>query len=358
MAAVPSLPGFLADAPVAPVEPPAEPRARHRFKPRALHVSFLGLGNFASTYLLPPVKAAGASLERVITATPLKAETAKRRAHFRVAGTVADDAIDDPRTEVVIIATRHDVHAEYAVKALRKDRAVFVEKPLALTTEELQAVKAALHETQGRLMVGFNRRFAPATTWALDALGPNSAGLRVLIRVNAGALPHRHWLLDRESGGGRLLGEACHFIDYACYVAGSAPTQIEARALDAPQEETGHQSYRIDLHFENGATAAIDYLANGDSSLPKERIEIHRSGTSLVIDDFRSASIHRAGKRRTKSWGARDKGHTTEVKAFLEAVRTGAPTPIPEEESILSTALTLAAARSIREARPIRREEW
>ncbi|HTM00870.1 MAG TPA: bi-domain-containing oxidoreductase [Candidatus Omnitrophota bacterium] len=356
--AVPSLPGFLADAPVTPVEPPAEPRARRRFKPRPLQVSFLGLGNFASTYLLPPVKASGAKLERVITATPIKAETAKRRARFRVAGTVADDAIDDPRTEVVIIATRHDVHAEYAVKALRKNRAVFVEKPLALTTEELQAVTAALHETQGRLMVGFNRRFAPATTWALDALGPNSAGLRVLIRVNAGALPHRHWLLDRESGGGRLLGEACHFIDYACYVAGSAPTRIEARALDAPLEETGHQSYRVDLQFENGATAAIDYLANGDSSLPKERIEIHRSGTSLVIDDFRSASIHRAGKRRTKSWGARDKGHATEVKAFLEAVRTGAPTPIPEEESILSTALTLAAARSIREARPIRREEW
>ncbi|HYJ33454.1 MAG TPA: bi-domain-containing oxidoreductase [Candidatus Binatia bacterium] len=349
------LPGAVAAA--AAATPEAEP-ARRRFAPRPLQVSFLGLGNFASTYLLPPVKAAGAKLERVITATPIKAETAKRRARFRVAGTVADDAIDDPRTEVVIIATRHDVHAEYAVKALRRNRAVFVEKPLALSTEELQAVTAALRETQGRLMVGFNRRFAPATTWALDALGPNSAGLRVLIRVNAGALPHRHWLLDHESGGGRLLGEACHFIDYACYVAGAAPTQIEARALDAPQEETGHQSYRIDLQFENGAMATIDYLANGDASLPKERIEIHRSGTSLVIDDFRSASIHRAGKRRNKSWGARDKGHATEVRAFLEAVRTGAPTPIPEEESILSTALTLAAARSIREARPIRREEW
>ncbi len=328
------------------------------FTPRPTQVSFLGLGNFASAHLLPVVRAVpGATLEHVVTSTPLKAETARKRSGFRVAGTSAEPALADPRTEIVFIATRHDSHARYAEAALRAHKAVFVEKPLALTSAELDRVATTIRATQGRLMVGFNRRFAPATRWALEALGSNRDQLRILMRINAGALPHNHWLLDAETGGGRLLGEGCHFIDLACFLAGSAPATVETHALDAPHNDAGHQSFRIEITFENGATAGIDYLSNGDVSLPKERIEIHRSGTSIVIDDFRSASLHRAGRRRTKKWGARDKGHRAEVKAFLDAVRTGAPTPIPEEESILSTALTLAAARSIREARPLTREE-
>jgi predicted dehydrogenase/threonine dehydrogenase-like Zn-dependent dehydrogenase len=332
------------------------------FTPRSPQVSFIGLGNFASSHLLPAVRrATDATLEHVVTATPLKAETARRRAGFRAAGTSAADAIDDPQTEVVFIATRHDSHARYAELALRANKAVFVEKPLALNATELDRVATVIRATQGRLMVGFNRRFAPATRWALEQLGANSearAGLRFLCRVNAGALPHHHWLLDPDTGGGRLLGEGCHFIDLACFVAGAAPSRIHASALDSPHLDAGHQSFRIEIEFTNGATAGIDYLAGGDASLPKERIEIHRSGTSIVIDDFRSASVHRAGRRRTKTWASRDKGHNAEVRAFLDAVRTGARTPIPEEESFLSTALTLAAARSIREARPLERKEW
>jgi predicted dehydrogenase/threonine dehydrogenase-like Zn-dependent dehydrogenase len=332
------------------------------FSPRSPQVSFIGLGNFASSHLLPAVRrATDATLEHVVTATPLKAETARRRAGFRIAGTSAADAIEDPRTEVVIIATRHDSHARYAEAALRANKAVFVEKPLALNAAELDRVATVIRATQGRLMVGFNRRFAPATRWALEQLGPNSearAGLRFLCRVNAGALPHHHWLLDPDTGGGRLLGEGCHFIDLACFVAGAPPSRIQASALDSPHSDAGHQSFRIEIEFANGATAGIDYLAGGDASLPKERIEIHRSGTSIVIDDFRTASVHRAGRRRTKTWASRDKGHNAEVRAFLDAVRTGARTPIPEEESFLSTALTLAAARSIREARPLERKEW
>ncbi|HEV8129357.1 MAG TPA: Gfo/Idh/MocA family oxidoreductase, partial [Candidatus Eisenbacteria bacterium] len=328
----------------------------------APQISFIGFGNFASSHLLPAVRrATDVTLEHVVTGTPLKAETARRRAGFRAAGTAATDAIEDAGTEVIFIATRHDSHARYAQAGLRANRAVFVEKPLALTAADLDRVATVVRATHGRLMVGFNRRFAPATRWALDQLGPgpeNRAGLRFLCRVNAGALPHAHWLLDPGVGGGRLLGEGCHFIDLACFVAGAPPTQIQAWALDAPHDGAGHQSFRIEIEFQNGATAGIDYLSGGDSSLPKERIEIHRSGTSVVIDDFRSAAAHRAGRRRTKTWGARDKGHAAEVLAFLDAVRTGARTPIPEEESILSTALTLAAARSIREARPLERKEW
>jgi len=329
------------------------------FGPRDAQISFLGMGSFASSYLLPAVRAfRGATLEHVVTSTPLKAETARRRAGFRLAGTSAETALEDPRSEIVFIATRHDSHARYAEAALRAGKAVLVEKPLALTSADLDRIATTIRATQGRLMVGFNRRFAPATAWALDILGPSRDHLRILSRINAGSLPHDHWLLDPEIGGGRLLGEGCHFIDLSCFLAGAPPTSIEARNVDSPKDGPGHQSFHIEVSFRNGATAGIDYVSNGDSSLAKERIELHRSGTSIVIDDFRSASIHREGKHRSKRWPMRDKGHRAEVNAFLGAVITGAKTPIPEEESILSTALTLAAARSIREARAITADEW
>ena len=325
--------------------------------PRPLRVSFVGMGNFASSYLLPPVKKIAESLEHVVTLSPLKAEHARKRWGFRASATNGLAAIEDPRTEVVFVATRHDTHAQWVEAALLAHKAVFVEKPLALTTRDYDRIATVQRATQGRLMVGFNRRFAPATVWALQALGSNRAELRITYRVNAGALPAHHWLLDPETGGGRLLGEACHFIDYACFLADSAPRSIDARALGASGEH-GNQSFHIEIAFTNGATAGIDYLSSGDASLAKERIEIHRSGLSIVIDDFRSASLHRGGKRvATKGWRGRDKGHADEVRAFLEAVRGGARTPIPEEESLRSTALTLAAAMSLREGRAMDPDE-
>ena len=326
---------------------------------RPLHITVVGMGNFASTYRLPAVKSVpGAVLSHVVTASPLKAETARKRSGFRVAGTSAEAAIVDSDTQVVVIATRHDTHARFAEAALIANKATFVEKPLALNAAELDRVAAAIRATQGRLMVGFNRRFAPATKWALNAIGQNRAGLRFLCRVNAGPLPENHWLLDAQVGGGRLLGEACHFVDLAYHVAHSPAVEVEARALDDGRHPSGNQDYRIEIAFANGATAAIDYLSSGDPSLAKERIEIHRSGTSIVIDDFREASLHRAGKRTVKKWRTRDKGHRAEMVAFLEAVRDGRPTPVREDEAIESTALTLAAARSVREGRRLRRGEW
>jgi predicted dehydrogenase/threonine dehydrogenase-like Zn-dependent dehydrogenase len=338
---------------------PAESRTPAAFAPRPLRISVVGVGNFATASLLPAIRAVeGASLVRAIASTPLRAEAVRSRWSFDAAGASASEAWSSPDSDVVFIATRHDSHADFAEAALRAGRAVFVEKPLALDATGLARVGTVLLATSGRLMVGFNRRFAPATRWALEALGENRAGLRFLCRVNAGALPETHWLLDPEIGGGRLLGEVCHFLDLACFFAASPPVEVHARGLDNGAHAAGNQSFRIEAAFENGATAGIDYLSGGDVSLAKERIEIHRTGVSIVIDDFRSASFHRAGKRRAKRWATRDKGHGAEVRAFLESVRTGAPTPIPEEESLVSTAMTLAAARSIRERRPLARREW
>ena len=328
-----------------------EPPSTHL--PRPLRASFIGMGNFATSYLLPAAKPVAETLEYVVTQSPLKAEHARKRAGFHFSATEGQIAIDHPQTEVVFVATRHDTHARWVDAALRAHKAVFVEKPLAITARDYDRIATLQRAMQGRLMVGFNRRFAPATQWALDALGSNRAELRLTYRINAGALPAHHWLLDPDIGGGRLIGEACHFIDYACFLANSIPVSIDARALDATGE-----SFHIEIAFAGGASAGIDYLSRGDASLGKERIEIHRSGLSIVIDDFRSATQHRGGKRTTKRWKGRDKGHQAEVRAFLEAVRTGGSTPIPEEESLRSTAMTLAAAMSLREGRAIHSDEW
>lgn len=331
----------------AALAPPA-PTMHIQHAPRTLRIAFVGLGNFASAQLLPPVtETRSAELVYVVTASPLKAEAARRRWGFRAAATAAQESWQDTGVDVVFIATRHDTHAAFTDAALRNGKAVFVEKPLALTEEELARVATTTHATGGRFMVGFNRRFAPALAWALDAIGSDRSGLRFLCRVNAGPLPHDHWLLDPDKGGGRLLGEGCHFIDLACHVAGAVPVGIAARRLDAGVAPP--QDFSIDLAFANGATASIEYISSGDPSLPKERFEFHRSGVSVVLEDFLKAVAHRAGRVRRKSWSVRDKGHRSEVRAFLEAVRAGGPTPIPEEESLRSTALTLAAARSIRE---------
>jgi len=329
------------------------------FPPRSLRVGVIGFGNFASATLMPAIVAtSGVSLTGVATVTPLRAAAARKRWRFRSACTSANQIWLDPETDAVFVATRHDTHATFSDAALRANRAVFVEKPLAITAEELERVATTVRATQGRLMVGFNRRFAPATAWALERLGTDRAGIRFLCRVNAGALPSDHWLLDPQIGGGRLLGEACHFIDLACHVIASEPTEVLGRDRDAGKGMKAPQDFAIEISFANGSTAMIEYISSGDPSLAKERFEIHRQGLSIVIDDFKKAECYRAGKVTRTKWATRDKGHRAEVRAFLEAVRSGAQTPIPEEESIRSTALTLAAARSIREGRPIRNEEW
>ena len=343
----------------AAVRAPAPVRVAARaFEPRGLRVSVVGVGNFATTTLLPAISAVpGSSLVRAVATSPLKAEAVKSRWKFHGATTDPHDVLTDTEADIVAIATRHDTHAAFADAALRANRAVFVEKPLAITAEELEKVATTIRATQGRLMVGFNRRFAPATAWALERLGADRGGIRFLCRINAGPLPSEHWLLDPDIGGGRLLGEACHFVDLACHVVGSDPIEVLGRDRDAGIGKTP-QDFAVEIAFANGSTATIEYLSSGDPSLAKERFEIHRQGVSIVIEDFKKAECYRSGKVTRARWATRDKGHRAEIRAFLDAVRTGGPTPIPEEESIRSTTLTLAAARSIREGRPLRSEEW
>ncbi|MDH3593181.1 MAG: bi-domain-containing oxidoreductase, partial [Planctomycetota bacterium] len=260
----------------------------------AVGVSFLGAGSFAQNFLLP--KLPGAVMRCVVTSTGLAARSVKEKFGFARADTDPATAIADEGTRAIFIATRHDSHAELAAAALRAGKYVFVEKPLAVTPEQLATVEDAVREVgSGRLMVGFNRRFAPAATALRDALKDRTGPLALHYRVNAGTLPREHWLYDPVAGGGRILGEACHFVDFAIFLTEERIRRVFAAALPGPQQE----NVAMTLEFAGGSMATIQYLANGDRALSKEWIEVFCDGRVVQIDDFASATQY-AHQRRAR----------------------------------------------------------
>ena len=291
-------------------------------------VGFVGAGAFARGVLLPRFKGApGVTLRRVVTAHGLTAEDARARFGFQEIGTDPQEVFADPSISLVCIATRHDTHASLVAAALRAGKHVFVEKPLALDEAQLREVEEALRTAPGMLMVGFNRRFAPmavATRAAFAGRGPRT----VVCRVNAGALPPGHWNLDPEIGGGRIVGEGCHFLDLVSYLAEDAPLQaVDARGIGPRRARL--EDAAIQMAFADGSVGQIVYVAGGASSLGKERVEVHGGGLSAVLDDWRTGTLHRGGKKGRL--GSPGKGHGEEVEALLAAVRAGGPSPIPAE---------------------------
>jgi predicted dehydrogenase len=235
--------------------------------------------------------------------------------------------------------------------ALRAGKNVFVEKPLAMTGEELEQVREAYEAADGaaRLMVGYNRRFAPLLRDLVAAL-PLDVPRAIQYRINAGLLPPEHWVHDPVAGGGRIIGEACHFIDLAMHVAGSPIVSVSAAAV--PTSGRPHDTAAIALGFADGSIATISYYSTGSKQLPKEYLEVHAGGVSAVLDDFRELRIHGAtGIRKKKA--KQDKGHAEEISAFLQALRDGAPAPIPFEELHLTSRATFAVLESIRDRRMV-----
>jgi predicted dehydrogenase/threonine dehydrogenase-like Zn-dependent dehydrogenase len=311
-----------------------------------LGVAFVGAGAFARGVLLPRFRGeSGLVLRRVVTAHGLTAEDARAKFGFREVGTDPGEALADPEVALVCIATRHDTHASLVAAALRAGKHVFVEKPLALDEAQLADVEDALRASSGLLLVGFNRRFAPlarAVRQAFEGRGPRA----VTCRVNAGPLPADHWLLDAEVGGGRIVGEGCHFFDLASFLVGDAPiVAVEARAIGPRRERI--QDAAIQLGFADGSTAQILYHGGGGGSLGKERVEVHGGGLSAVIDDWRGGMLHRQGGQK-KLTGA-GKGHAEEVAALLAAVRAGGPSPIAAETLLEVTRATLRVHRVLAE---------
>lgn len=305
------------------------------------NLGFIGAGGYASKILIPAFKSAGAGLVSVASSGGVSAAHAGRKFGFAQATTDVDALLSDARTDTVVIATRHNSHAELVCRALQAGKHVFVEKPLALNTAEVDEIEALYTRLEERplLMVGFNRRFAPQVVKMRELLRAVPGAKAFVYTVNAGAIPAEHWTLNAEAGGGRIVGEACHFIDLLRFLAGVPAKAIHSTALSA-------QTATITLGFEDGSIGTVHYLANGYKSFPKERLEVFAGNRILRLDNFRKLTGYGwPGFRRMNLW-RQDKGANACAAAFLKAVRERSSSPIPFGELIEVARLTLSAARS------------
>jgi len=324
---------------------------------KRIGLSLIGAGMFAKDVLLPAVRRMqSVELRGVISAGGLNARFAAEKFGFNYCASEPDDVFSDPATDAVIIATRNDSHAALALRALRAGRAVFVEKPLCVSQEELCDFAkqfSALREEglQPMLMVGFNRRFAPATAIVKEFFGPETRGLCIQYRINAGKLPDDSWVGAAEQGGGRIVSEMCHFLDLAAYFAAGRPITISATRGATTDDCV------IVLEFDNNALATIGFYSGGDRSYSKERVEIFGSSKVAVIEDFRRVWLIKDGKtkRYGHPWSSSDKGHSAEIASFCRAVegRGGAPLL---DDAIRATRLTFAALESLKLNGPVRLE--
>jgi predicted dehydrogenase len=244
-----------------------------------------------------------------------------------------------------VIATRHDQHARLVVDALEAGKAVFVEKPLALTRAEVGRIVAAQRRGGQLLLVGFNRRFSPLARAVRRHFAGRTEPLAAVARVNAGFLPREHWTQDPLEGGGRILGEACHFVDLLHYLVGSPPVEVDARLLPDAGRYSGDNVVAT-IQFADGSVGTLLYLANGDPGLAKERIEVSGGGRSAVIDDFREGLLYAGGKSRRVRGRGQDKGHRAELSAFLELLQGRGSAPLALEAAVASTLATIAIRES------------
>jgi len=331
-----------------------------------LGIGVLGAGNYASATFLPAVQAAlrtghagPVKLQGIASATGLSAQHAARRYGFAFATSQECDVLDDPAVRVVAILTRHNQHARQVSEGLERGKAVFCEKPLAITASELDQVADLLRwgepplDNTPLLTVGFNRRFAPLAVKLKTFLENRTEPLAAHYRINAGFLPLDHWLHDPSQGGGRIIGEGCHFVDFLTFLAGSPPASVWVQGLpDAGRYS--EDNVTLNLSFPDGSLGVVTYLANGDKSLPKERLEVFCGGRVGILDDFRTLELVSRGRREripsrlSAISNRQNKGHRAGWEAFLSAVRQGGPPPIPYEHLLGVTRATFAAVESLR----------
>ena len=338
--------------------------------PHALAVGMIGAGAFAQSSLLPHIaRFARAALVGVSTGNGLNAVNVGKQHGFAFATTDAQEVLDHPEIGTVFIATRHNLHAPYVIGALGAGKHVFVEKPLVLGADELTEVVEAYGKSREQadgplksgaaqrgsiLMVGFNRRFAPHVVQLKRFLADRQGPLVMNYRVNAGYIPRTHWTQDPKEGGGRIIGEVCHFVDLLQFLSGSAPVKIFAEPITASATSLpDDDSVAITLKFADGSLGIITYLANGDASMPKERLEVTSTGRSAVLDNFQLLTLYQQGKQRTFKLRTVDKGHHSEVTAFLSAVRDGASSPIPFESLVTTSRVTFRILESLRVGAPV-----
>ncbi len=316
-------------------------------------VGFLGAGNYAGRVLIPAFKNAGAYLHTVVSSGGVSSVHYGKKHGFRQASTDTQALLDDQSVNTVVIATRHDAHGRQVLDALRAGKHVFCEKPLCLTHEEQDAIESELDDRADQhLMVGFNRRFAPHVVEMKKALSTVSEPKSLIMTVNAGAIPKDHWTQDPNVGGGRIIGEACHFIDLMRHLVGSPVSGYDAMSLgDHGALEVTEDKATIILRFEDGSVGTVHYLANGHKSFPKERLEVFCAGRILQLDNFRKLNAYGWKGVKKQRLLRQDKGQVACARAFVDAVANGAPAPIPREEILEISRLTLDVTERLRTPR-------
>jgi predicted dehydrogenase/threonine dehydrogenase-like Zn-dependent dehydrogenase len=318
----------------------------------ALGLGVLGAGNYASAVFLPAIqKVGGIPRIGIASSTGLSAQNASRRFNFKYASSSEEEILNDPNINVIAILDRHEHHARQVLEALQRGKHVYCEKPLAIRNEELEQITSALRESSKQvapplLTVGFNRRFAPMAIRLKNFLEGRSEPLIAHYRVNAGYLPLSHWLHNAHQGGGRIIGEGCHFIDFLTFLIGSPPTQVSAHSL--PDGKRYRQDNVImNFSFEDGSLGSVAYLANGAKNFPKERVEVFSEGRVALLDDFRMLELVQGDKRKVfRSRLRQDKGHRAAWKAFLDSISSSGPPPISYEHLIGVTRASFAVVNA------------
>ncbi len=316
-----------------------------------VNAAFIGAGSFAQSYLIPNVKASGASLDGVVTSRGITAKNVANKFGFNFCSSSVNDVLGKQEVNTIFIATPHNSHAELTMQSLQAGKAVFVEKPLAINTDQLQEVIETKKKHNHPLMVGFNRRFAPVSIQVKKEFTSAGEPIVMNMRINAGMIPKDNWLQQKDVGAGRIIGEMCHFIDLMQFFTASEPVRVFAECISTSNDKiTPADNISIVVKFKDGSVGNLTYLANGDKGMPKELIEVFGGSRIGVINDFRDGLIYKSGKTvKLKSSG---KGHKEEVDAFIGALKAGQESPISFRSICLTTLTTFKIHDSLHTGLP------
>lgn len=307
-------------------------------------LGIIGAGNFTKAMIVPTLRKLNANIKYIASARGLSGTTAAKKFKIAQSTTNYQDILEDAAVDAVLITTRHNAHAKQVIEALDAEKHVFVEKPLALTYEELDKVQAAYNKNNTTLTVGFNRRFSPFIQDAKKQLGDSNTPINVIATMNAGYIPPDVWVQDMQVGGGRIIGEACHLIDLITFLTGSLVESVVMNALGTnAAENTDNAS--ILLRYQNGSQGVINYFSNGSKAYSKERVEVYSQNRTMIIDNFRKAKYYGFKKSGMKS--SQDKGHYHQFKLFLERLQSGGEATIPFSEVMNTSRAAIAAVQSL-----------
>jgi polar amino acid transport system substrate-binding protein len=314
-------------------------------RPGKIRIGWIGAGSFSRAKLLPALrKLDNLEMMGLANATGLSASRVGKSFRFQYCTTDASEVLQDPNIDAVFIGTPHHLHGPMVMAALQSGKHVFVEKPLCVNEQELGEISKRYARSDRILCVGFNRRFSPFARQCKDFFRTGGGPLSFLYRVNAGRLPEGHWMQDPEQGHGRVISEVCHLVDLFGFLSGSLPIKVEAWPMS---ESTDESNVHIQVSLADGSKGEILYLASGDASVPKERLEVFGRGRTAICEDFRKSSFHHSNQRHSKFLFQQDKGHAEEMRCFLDAAAGKAPPPIPFESLWATTLATFRIRESL-----------